>query len=67
MTNEEFCQRYRLGNDILIMLGKIHFAPGDNLERVTEKELCDAGFQSLSWMKVRKANHQWKREFGEMD
>ena len=42
------------------MLNKLHFTVGCNLDLVTEEEIQEAGFKTLSWARVKTACHQWK-------
>ena len=48
ITNEKFCNKYKLGKHILDMLNKLHFTVGCNLDLVTEEKIQEAGFKTLS-------------------
>lgn len=56
---EEFCTRYGFGDNVLAGLKALDFVPGDRLSIVTDKEYMDAGFTTLSWQRVVRANKEY--------
>lgn len=49
MTNEVFCEKYKLDKKVLKGMDVIQFYPGAKLSLVTKEEKEKAGFTNLSW------------------
>jgi hypothetical protein len=63
LSFDEFCDEYKLSaasKEGLLTLG---FEMGDDLSVVTETKYKNAGFQPLSWDRVRCAYHKYKQDY----
>lgn len=56
---EEFCTRYGFSDSVLAGLKELDFVPGDKLSVVSDKEYMSAGFTTLSWQRVVRANKEY--------
>lgn len=59
ISTEEFCTRYGFSDNVLAGLKELDFVPGDKLSVVTDKEYMRAGFTTLSWQHVVRANKEY--------
>lgn len=62
LSVQEFCTQYRLDMKAVQFLEALQFTPGDNLDDVDAEEAREAGFKSLLWKNVLKANKQYRKE-----
>ena len=60
---DEFCIEYKLNTVSKQGLLALGFEMGDDLSVVTETEYKGAGFQPLSWDRVRRAYHKYKQDY----
>jgi hypothetical protein len=58
----EWCARYKLDAEIEAGLERLGFVVGDNLDEVTAMEYGEAGFKALTWRRVLKAYHRYRRD-----
>ena len=64
LSVKEFCEKYKLNTKAEECLETLQFTPGDNLKHVSDQEVKDAGFQTLLWINVKKANKVYRRSLG---
>ncbi|KAH8108296.1 hypothetical protein DFH11DRAFT_1732016 [Phellopilus nigrolimitatus] len=57
---EEFVREYKLNANLILKLEALGFTPGVNVNHVQKEELKEAGFMSLSWSVVVKANKHYR-------